>query len=213
MKNLIVTITIIVLTTCLTIAQNSVRFGNITEATVALQLGKTTRVTSFNNGEIESEKARYTYPAPRVATAFGIHVADMLFIGPGVAYAFQSRDDENGYAHQVSAFGQTRVHIPTDLVRPYFDFKGGYHFASWEETSMLFNKDWYKWDGFFLEPAFGLSFKLKGNTYLNGSLGYQFIQAGNRIKQSIMTESGDPMVNAALNEKYHRLLLSVGFTF
>lgn len=190
-----------------------VKFGNITEGTVGLQIGKTTQITSYDQGRTETTKTRYAFPAPRLATAFGIHIADKLFLGPGVAYTFQPRDDDNGYAHEVSVFGQTRLHIGRAAIRPFADFKGGYHFASWEQTNAIFDKDWFKWDGFFLEPALGLSFKLSEKTALNGSLGYQYINAGNRIEQSIMTSDGEPLLNAALNEEYHRLLLSLGFTF
>lgn len=213
MKRIIITLITITSMVGLASAQSTVRFGNITEATLGLQVGKTTRITSFQGGEIEDARRRNLYPAPRIATAFGVHLGNLLFVGPGVAYMFQPSDDENGYSHQVSAFGQARLHANSMLVRPFVGIKGGYHFASWEQTNGLFDKDWYKWDGLFVEPAIGLSFQLQENKYFNASLGYQFVQAGNRIKQSIMTESGQPIVEAALIENYHRLLLSVGLTF
>lgn len=213
MKQLTTTLIIIVFAFGVATAQNSIRFGNITEATLGLQVGKTTRITSFQGGEMEEKKRRNVYPAPRIATAFGVHLGDILFVGPGVAYMFQPSDDKNGYAHQVSAFGQARLHANSMLVRPFVDIKGGYHFVSWEQTNVLLDKDWYKWDGLFVEPAIGLSFQLQEKKYFNASLGYQFAQAGNRIKQSIMTESGQPIAEAALIENYHRVLLSVGLTF
>lgn len=217
MKRLIILTTAFSLLACFASAQDNgskiLRFSNITEASVGFQVGKTTRITSFQGGEMESERSRYELPSPRLSTSFGLLAGEIFYLGPGVAYTFQPKDDNNSYAHQVSAFGQTRLHFSRAALSPFLDFKGGYHFASWQETNNLLDKDWYKWDGFFLEPAIGLSFKLGDHALLNGSLGYQFIQAGNRIEQTIQDENGTPLVQAALNEKYHRFLLSLGFTF
>ncbi|MCF8459677.1 MAG: hypothetical protein K9G46_03050 [Flavobacteriales bacterium] len=98
-------------------------------------------------------------------------------------------------------------------IRPFIDFKGGYHFASLKEVNQTIDPDWFKWDGFFLEPALGLSFKLGGHALHNASLGYQYVKAGNRFERTILDESGTPLLNVTMNEKYHRFLLSVGFTF
>lgn len=212
MKKILVLTTLILATAYISNAQVA-KLSNITELTAGLQIGKTTTLTSFEGGETEGTKQRYKFPAPRIGTSLGVLLADKIYIGPGVSYTFQPRDSKNGYAHQISAFGQTRLSLGKALVRPFFDFKAGYYFASWEQTSKLFDKGWYKWDGFFAEPAFGVSFALSGQTSLSGSIGYQYINAGNRIEQSIMTESGDPIVDATLHEKYHRLLLTIGFTF
>lgn len=190
-----------------------IRFNNITEITVGFQTGKTTRITSFNGGESETEVAGRKMPSPRIASAFGVLIGDILFVGPGIGYTFQAEDSNNSQEHQISMFGQARLNFARGKVRPFADFRGGYHFASFEELDNTLDADWYKWDGFFLEPAFGISFKLGGHALINTSLGYQFVNAGNRIEQTIESESGDPLVNAALSERYHRFLLSVGFTF
>ncbi len=190
-----------------------VRFNNITELTVGFQTGKSTRITSFSGGEMETQIAGRKIPAPRVATAFGILLGDILFIGPGLGYTFQAEDSQNSQEHQVSVFGQARLNFARGRIRPFADFRGGYHFASFEEVDNALDADWYKWDGFFLEPALGISFKLGGHALINTSLGYQFVNAGNRIEQTIMDENSTALVNAAMHEKYHRFLLSVGFTF
>jgi hypothetical protein len=190
-----------------------IRFNNITEVAVGFQLGKTTRVTSFSGGESSLNVAGRKFPAPRLASSFGILLGDIFFIGPGLSYTFQSEDGNNQQEHQVSVFGQTRLNFARGRIRPFIDFKGGYHFASFEELDQTLDSDWYKWDGFSLEPALGISFKLGGHALLNASLGYQFVSAGNRIEQSILDDNGNPLIDAALNEQYHRFILSVGFTF
>jgi hypothetical protein len=190
-----------------------IRFNNITEVAVGFQLGKTTRVTSFSGGESSLNVAGRKFPAPRLASSFGILLGDIFFIGPGLSYTFQSEDGNNQQEHQVSVFGQTRLNFARGRIRPFIDFKGGYHFASFEELDQTLDSDWYKWDGFSLEPALGISFKLGGHALLNVSLGYQFVSAGNRIEQSILDDNGNPLIDAALNEQYHRFILSVGFTF
>lgn len=189
------------------------RFNNITEITAGFQIGKTTRVTSFDGGESEVKVAGHKIPAPRISSSFGLLLGDIFFAGPGLAYSFQAEDSDNPQEHQVSVFGHSRLNFARGRIRPFADFKGGYHFASFEQVNQAFDPDWYKWDGFFLEPALGISFKLGGHALLNISLGYQFVNAGNRIEQTFQSESGDILVNAALNEKYHRFLLTVGFTF
>lgn len=188
-------------------------FNNITELTVGFQIGKSTKITSFDGGQHEVTVAGRKFPSPRLASAFGVSVADILFVGPGLAYAFQASDNTNAQEHQVSVFAQSRLNFARGRIRPYADFKGGYHFASFKQANQALNPDWYKWDGFFLEPALGISFKLGGHALLNTSLGYQFINAGNRIEQSIEDENGNALLNAALHEKYHQFLLSFGFTF
>jgi hypothetical protein len=190
-----------------------IRFNNITEVAVGFQLGKTTRVTSFSRGESSLNVAGRKFPAPRLASSFGILLGNIFFIGPGLSYTFQSEDGNNQQEHQVSVFGQTRLNFARGRIRPFIDFKGGYHFASFEELDQTLDSDWYKWDGFSLEPALGISFKLGGHALLNASLGYQFVSAGNRIEQSILDDNGNPLIDAALNEQYHRFILSVGFTF
>lgn len=189
------------------------RFNNITEITAGFQVGKTARVTSFDGGSSETNVAGYKIPAPRVATSFGILIGEIFYMGPGVAYTFQAQEGNNPQGQQVSVFGQSRLNFARGRIRPFADFKGGYQFASFKEASQALDPDWYKWDGFFLEPALGLSFKLGGHALLNTSLGYQFVNAGNRIEQTIQDDNGNTLVNAVLTEKYHRFLLSVGFTF
>lgn len=216
MKNSFLIIVILLSAILNTQAQDKsklLRFNNITELTAGFQIGKTTRVTSFDGGESEVKVVGHKFPAPRLSSTFGISIADLLFFGPGVAYTFQAGDSNNPQEHQVSAFGQIRLNFAKGRIRPFLDFKGGYHFSSLKEVDQTLNSDWYKWDGFFLEPALGLSFKLGGHALLNTSLGYQFITAGNRIEQSIEDESGNALIDAGLSEKYHRFLLSFGFTF
>jgi hypothetical protein len=190
-----------------------VRFNNITEVTVGFQTGKTTRVVSFDGGDAETEIAGRKIPSPRVSSSFGILIADILFLGPGLGYTFQAEDSNNSQEHQVSAFGHTRLNFARGKFRPFLGFRGGYHFASFEELDNTLDADWYKWDGFFLEPALGISIKLGGHALVNASLGYQFVNAGNRIEQTIIDENSNALVDAAMNERYHRFLLTVGFTF
>ena len=190
-----------------------IRFNNITELAVGFQIGKTNRVTSFNGGEAETTIASRKIPSPRVSSSFGILVGDILFFGPGLGYTFQASDNNNAQEHQVSAFGHVRLNFARGKVRPFTDFKGGYHFSSFEELDQTLDADWYKWDGFFLEPAIGISFKLGGHALINTSLGYQFVNAGNRIEQTIQDGNSNNLVDAVMNEKYHRFLINVGFTF
>jgi len=219
MKRLVIITTLMFATAFMVKAQETgkkrkfIRFNNITELAVGFQLGKTTRVTSFSGGESEIEVAGRKIPAPRIASAFGILLGDLFFIGPGLSYTFQSEDSDNQQEHQVSVFGQTRMNFARGKIRPFIDFKAGYHFASFEELDQTLDAGCYKWDGFSLEPALGISFKLGGHALLNASLGYQFVNAGNRIEQSIEDGNGNPLIDAALNETYHRFLISVGFTF
>ena len=190
-----------------------IRFNNITEITVGFQTGKTTQVTSFDGGETETEVAGRKIPSPRLSSSFGILLGNIFFVGPGLSYTFQAEDNNNSQEHQVSVFGHTRINFARKRIRPFLDFRGGYHFSSFEELNNTLHPDWYKWDGFFLEPALGISFKLGGHALLNASLGYQFVDAGNRIEQTIVDQNSNSLANAVMNETYHRFLLSVGFTF
>lgn len=190
-----------------------IRFNNITELTVGFQMGKTKRITSYNGGESDTTLGSRKIPSPRIASSFGVLIGDILFVGPGLAYAYQASDNENVEEHQISAFGHVRLNFARGKVRPFTDFKGGYHFSSFEELDNTLHADWYKWDGFFLEPALGLSVKLGSHALVNASLGYQFVNAGNRIEQTIMDENSNALVDAVLHEQYHRFLLSIGFTF
>ncbi len=190
-----------------------VRFSNVTEATVGFQLGETTRITSFSTGESEVDVAGHKMPAPRISTSFGALIGNIFYLGPGLGYTFQPSDNNNQQEHQVSVFGHARLNFANGRIRPFSDFRGGYHFASFAEVDQALDPDWYKWDGFFLEPALGISFQLGNHAFINTSLGYQFVNAGNRIEQTIQNENGESLVNAALNEKYHRFLFSIGFTF
>ncbi|MCF8459678.1 MAG: hypothetical protein K9G46_03055 [Flavobacteriales bacterium] len=56
-------------------------FNNVTELTAGFQIGKTTRTTSFTGGESELKAADHTFPAPRIATSFGILVGDLFYLG------------------------------------------------------------------------------------------------------------------------------------
>ena len=186
-----------------------VKFANITEATVGFQLGRTTQVNSLAEGEAELEVAGYKVPSPRVNSSFGILVGKIFFIGPGLGYMYQPGDADNPYQHHVSVFGHARVHFAKGKLRPYLGLKGGYNHILPEDVISLYDSEAYTWDGVYAEPELGIGIKLGGHAVLNASLGYQFMNAWNRSEGLTSVDAFGP----ELKDSYHRLLLSVGFTF
>lgn len=186
-----------------------VKFANITEATVGFQLGKTTQVNSLSEGDGQLEVAGYKVPSPRVNSSFGILVGKIFFIGPGLGYMYQPGDDNNPYQHHVSVFGHARIHFTKGKLRPYVGLKGGYNHILPENVLSLYDEEAYTWDGAYAEPEVGLGIKLGGHAVLNASLGYQFLNVWNRSEGLNSIDAFGP----ELKDSYHRLLLSVGFTF
>ena len=186
-----------------------IKFSNITEATVGFQLGKTTQIQTLPTGDSELDVAGYKVPSPRVNSSFGVMIGKLFFIGPGIGYMYQAGDDDNPYQHHISAFGQARIHFTKGKLRPYLDLKGGYNHILPEDVLSIYDTETYTWDGFYAEPALGLGIKLGGHAVLNASLGYQFMNVWNRSEGLTSIEAFGPEVK----DSYHRLLLSVGFTF
>ena len=211
MKRFILISTSILLCSCLeaNAQDKKVKFSNITEATVGFQLGKTTQINSFAEGESELEVAGYKIPSPRVTSSFGALIADILFIGPGVGYMYQAGDDHNPYQHHISAYGHIRIHFAKGRLRPYTELKGGYNHILPEDVMSIYSEEAYTWDGVFAEPALGLGLKLGSHAQLNASLGYQFMNVWNRSEGLTSVDAFGP----ELKDAYHRLLLSVGFSF
>ena len=204
-------ITPLALALCLSsVAQNkAVVFNNITEATVGLQLGKTTEVNSFTEGESKLKVAAFKVPSPRISSSFGMLVREILFLGPGVAYMYQPGDDANPFQHHISAFGHIRIHFAKGKLRPYTEFKGGYNHIFAEKVSSIYSADAYTWDGVFFEPALGLAIKLGDHALLNASLGYQLMNVWNRSEGMTSVSAFGP----EMKHRYQRLLLSAGFSF
>lgn len=186
-----------------------VKFANITEATVGFQLGKTTQVNSLSEGDGQLDVAGYKVPSPRVNSSFGILVGKIFFIGPGLGYMYQPGDDNNPYQHHVSVFGHARIHFTKGKLRPYVGLKGGYNHILPENVLSLYDEEAYTWDGAYAEPELGIGIKLGGHAVLNASLGYQFLNVWNRSEGLTSVDAFGP----ELKDSYHRLLLSVGFTF
>lgn len=186
-----------------------VRFSNITEVTVGFQVGKTTQLTSLPEGNTELEVAGYKIPSPRVNSSFGIIVGQIFFIGPGLGYMYQAGDSNNPFQHHVSAFGHARIHFAKGRFRPFVDLRGGYNHIVRDNVQDNFDKSIYSWDGAFAEPAIGFGFKLGGHAVLNTSVGYQFMNVWNRTA-GLTNADG---VVTEFRDSYHRLLLTVGFTF
>lgn len=186
-----------------------VRFSNITDVTVGFQVGKTTQLTSLPEGNAELQIAGYKIPSPRVNSSFGIIVGKLFFIGPGFGYMYQAGDQNNPYQHHVSAFGHARIHFAKGRFRPFLDLKGGYNHILPEDVQSIYATEAYTWDGAFAEPALGFGIKLGGHAVLNVSLGYQFMNAWNRSEGLTSVDAFGPEIR----DSYHRLLLSIGFTF
>jgi hypothetical protein len=186
-----------------------VKFSNITEATVGFQLGKTTQVMQLGNNETELGLAGYKIPSPRVSSSFGAFVGERFFVGPGFSYMYQAEDDNNPTQHHIGVFAHMRLQILKGLFRPYLEIKGGYTHIVPEGNAGAFSQEAYTWDGAFAEPALGLGIKLGGHAQVNVSLGYQFLNAWNRSEGLASVSAFGP----ELEDAYHRLLLSVGFSF
>jgi len=208
-------ITIITLTSTLFIqAQDKgksklVKFSNITEATVGFHIGKTSRISQVGDNETELSVAGYEIPSPRVSSSFGAFVAQRFFIGPGFSYMYQSKDNGNPTQHHIGVFAHARIQLFKGLLRPYLELKGGYNHILPEGNAGIYSQETYTWDGAFAEPALGLGVKLGGHAQLNVSLGYQFLNVWNRAEGVISV----PPVDVKLEDVYHRLLLSLGFSF
>jgi hypothetical protein len=192
-----------------TAQDKAVKFSNITELSVGLQLGKTLEVNSFPEGESKLKVAAFKVPSPRISSSFGMLVKDILFLGPGLAYMYQPGDDANPFQHHLSAYGHLRIHLAKGKLRPYTEFKGGYNHIFPEKISSIYSRDAYTWDGVFFEPSLGLGVKLGAHGQLNASLGYQFMNVWNRSEGMTSIDAFGP----ELKDNYHRLLLSAGFSF
>lgn len=186
-----------------------IKFSNITEVTVGFQLGKTVEVRSFPEGDNRLEVAGHKIPSPRVSSSFGILVGDIFFFGPGVGYMYQAADDDNPYQHHLSVYGHMRIHFAKGKLRPYTELKGGYNHIFTEDVVSIYSPSAYTWDGVFAEPALGIGIKLGAHGQLNASLGYQFMNVWNRSEGLTSVDAFGPEVK----DSYHRLLLSVGFSF
>ena len=204
-----ITVIALFLSTVLLAQDKAVKFSNITEATVGFQLGKTTQINSFPEGESEIQIAGYKVPSPRVTSSFGILVKDIFFLGPGIGYMYQAEDEDNPYQHHISAYGHMRIHFAKGRIRPYTEMKGGYNHIFPENVMSIYSASAYTWDGVFAEPALGLGIKLGPHGQLNASLGYQFMNVWNRSEGLTSVDAFGP----ELKDSYHRLLLSVGFSF
>lgn len=122
---------------------------------------------------------------------------------------YQPGDDDNPYQHHVSVFGHARVHFTKAKLRPYLGLKGGYNHILPEDVLSIYSTEAYTWDGVYAEPEIGIGIKLGEHAVLNGSLGYQFMNAWNRSEGLTSVDAFGP----ELKDSYHRLLLSVGFSF
>ncbi len=199
-----------------------IKFSNITEATFGFQLGKTTKITSLpGGGEANVNVAGFKFPSPRISTSFGALFGDIFFLGPGLAYSYQPGDNnttsieslveenQNPNQHKISVFGHARIHFSKGRFRPYTELKGGYTHIFSEEISSVYSDDTFIWDGVYAEPALGFALKLGAHGQLNTSLGYQFLNVWNRSEGFNNLSVFSP----EMNDAYHRLLLSFGFSF
>lgn len=211
------TATIIIIALCtpvLTMAQSKVRFSNITEFGVGFQVSNTKRTVSYTsiNGteeSIDSDIQNYKIPSPRLMSAFGIMVWDLVFIGAGAGYQFQFSESDMPYQQNVMGFGQARLHFAKGRFRPYTDLRGGYHFTIKEKETPLFSDDFYRWDGAFIEPSLGIGFNLGKLAMFNIGLAYQFLRTNQRDAVNF------PLLwqEATARDRQHRLVLNLGFTF
>lgn len=199
-----------------------VKFSNITEFTLGFQVGKTTKVTSVPAGEEGTFKiAGYKFPSPRISSSFGALFGDIFFLGPGFAYSYQPGDknasslaanmesDKNPRQHHLAALLHARIHFAKGRFRPYTELKGGYNHIFTEEVSSSYSEDAFTYDGIFIEPALGFGVKLGQHGQLNLSLGYQFMNVWNRSDGFTDLSQFEP----ELKDSYHRLLISLGFSF
>jgi hypothetical protein len=212
---------IILILLCLpfiTIAQSKVRFSNITEFSAAFQVSKTKRTVSYtavdgSQNSVDSEQENYKIPAPRLMTAFGIMVWDLVFIGAGAGYQFQFSEKNDGnyvpYQQHVLGFGQARLHFSKGRFRPFTDLRGGYNFTMNEKRTSLLSDDFFRWDGVFIEPAIGLGFNLGKLAMFNLSVAYHFLRTDQRDAVNF------PLLwtEATTRDRQHRVLLNLGFTF
>ena len=124
---------------------------------------------------------------------------------------YQPGDEDNPYQHHVFlCFGHARVHFTkgnSDHI--YGSLKRGIITSSQKMYLSLYDSEAYTWDGVYAEPELGIGIKLGGHALLNASLGYQFMNAWNRSEGLTSVEAFGP----ELKDSYHRLLLSVGFSF
>jgi hypothetical protein len=194
MRNFILSSALIIAGINGTVAQGLVRFSNITELGAVFQVGKTSRTVSYkgisgNEQTLESNPEAYAIPAPRIMTAFGVMVWDLVFLGAGAGYQFQFSEDPLPYQHNVTGFGQFRLHFAKGRFRPFTDLRLGYNYTLQEHTNNFLSDDFYKWDGLLIEPSLGMAFKLGGKALFNIGLlcdvttrekqhRYQFLRKG-----------------------------------
>jgi len=198
--------------------QKLVRFSNITELGVGFQLGKTSQTTEMPEiigGDQTIEIDGYSIPSPRLVTSFGVMIWELVFVGAGAGYAYQPSEGNKPYQHNVSGFGQARLHFAKGRFRPFTDLRLGYNYTLNEAPNafVALNPDNLKWDGLMIEPALGFAVKLSDKFLFNTSLAYQFLSTTNRNELTYTDINGNELGTFATNQKQHRLMLNVGFTF
>lgn len=195
-------------------SQKLVRFSNITEFGVAFQVSGTKRTvtyTALDGSEVsnESDTSRYKIPAPRMMSAFGVMIWDLVFIGAGAGYQYQFSENNMPFQHHVAGFGQARLHFAKGRFRPFTDLRLGYNYTMNDKTAVLLSDDHFKWDGLFVEPALGMGFNIGKVAMFNIGLAYQFL----RTDQRMPSFDPDDYIGAATRDRQHRLVLNLGFTF
>lgn len=196
--------------------QGLVRFSNITELGAGFQVGEVTQLTEmpdYLGGTNETKVAGYSVPAPRIVSSFGVMIWDLLFVGAGAGYAFQPGEDAKPYQHHISGFGHARIHFAKGRFRPFTDLRAGYNYTLDEQTSAFATGDMLEWDGLMLEPALGFAIKISDKALFNTSLGYQFHSTTNRGSTTFTDQIGNALGEFSTQQKQHRLMLNIGFTF
>lgn len=195
-------------------SQSAVRFSNITELGVGFQVGSTEREVSYtdilgNEQTATSDVDAYKIPSPRLMTSLGVMLWDLVFVGAGVGYQFQANEDPLPYQHNVTGFGQFRLHFAKGRFRPFTDLRLGYNYTLNQQTNDALSEDFYQWDGLLVEPSLGLAFKMGEKALFNIGLAYQFLRTDQRETLNIPILWSD----ATARDKQHRLVINLGFTF
>lgn len=200
--------------TGMAVGQSIIRFSNITELGVGFQVGSTQHEVKYTNflgteNTVTTDVEAYQIPSPRLMTSFGIMVWELFYLGAGVGYQFQAKEDPLPYQHHVAGFGQARIHFAKGRFRPFTDLRVGYNYTLNENTNDLLSSDTYKWDGLLIEPSLGIAFKMGEKALFNLGLAYQFLRTDQRETPTV------PLLwtEATATDRQHRLVINLGFTF
>ena len=125
-----------------------------------------------------------------IETVHGVRIGTHFFGGVGVGYHLYNEDGfDYGF---IPVFANLKGYLSDNKITPYLSLDLGYGIGTQDADGL---------DGFYISPALGVRFQLKGKSAITASLGYQ--------SQTVSEGMGGYSVSASSGA----IALKVGITF